>query len=124
MRVRYLGPDKTPPSQRPFLTYGAIYVVLAIEILKGNVDFRIMGDDGTGPVLHRSTLFDLVSDEVPSNWRIRLGAGGSPGAVDIAPEPWLDDGFWEDYFSDGGVAAVAAQEIFRREAEKIISESE
>jgi hypothetical protein len=51
--------------------------------------------DGTTRI--RSTSF---STEVPSNWQIRVGAGGITGAIDIGPEAWLEPGFYEDYWPD------------------------
>lgn len=78
-------------------------------------------DDATArPGWHSADKFDLVSTDVPSNWRIRVGAAGKPGAIDIAPEPWLEPGFLEDYWSDEPDRARLAEETFLRELDVIL----
>jgi hypothetical protein len=88
MRVRFVGSRSTSGERREShsLTVGAEYVVLSIVVSPGEgVLFRILDDASPSPALHASAEFDLVSDRVPSNWRIAVGAGGSPAALDRIP---------------------------------------
>ena len=126
MRVRFVG-SRSPGGERHgsgFLTVGAEYVVLSVEAsVAAGVLFRILGDDGLTPALHEAAEFDLVSDAVPPNWRIAVGAGGSTAAFELAPAAWLEPRFWLDFFGDGDVATIAARDVFERECAVILSES-
>lgn len=126
MRVRFVGSRSSGGERHGsgFLTVGAEYVVLSVEVSpREGVRFRIQSDDGLTPALHEAAEFDLVSDAVPSNWRIAVGAGGSTAAFELAPAEWLEPGFWSDFFGDGDVAAIAAHDVFRRECAVIVAES-
>lgn len=123
MRVRFVVTGRTDNGERrghACLTVGKEYVVLAIMAsdTKG-VRFLVLDDKLQQPGWHPASEFDLVSDEVPSNWRVEVGASGTPGYVRIAPGPWLEPSFFNDYWGDGDVAAIAAQETFDRELEII-----
>jgi hypothetical protein len=126
MRVRFIGSRSADGERRGsgFLTVGAEYVVLSVQASpRQGVHFRIVDDDGSSPGLYEAEKFDLVSDSVPSNWRIAVGVGGSAAAFELAPEAWLEPRFWLDFFGDGDMAAVAAQEVFERERAVIVAES-
>ena len=123
MRVRFIGSRNPTVRGSGFLTVGAEYVVLAVEATPSEgVQFGILDDESSTPGLHNAAEFDLVSDHVPSNWRIAVGAGGSPAAFELAPEPWLEPRFWLDFFGDGDTAAIAAQDAFQRELAIIVRE--
>lgn len=125
MRVRFIG-SRSPTGDRHgsgFLTVGAEYVVLAVEASPSEgVRFRILDDRGSTPGLHYAAEFDLVSDNVPSNWRIAVGVGGSSAAFELAPEPWLQPTYWVDFFGDGDAATIAARDAFQRELAVIVRE--
>ena len=124
MRVRFVGSRSSSGVGTAFLTVGAEYVVLSVEAsARDGVRFRILGDSDSGPGLYDATEFDLVSDAVPSNWRIAVGVGGSAAAFELAPGPWLEPGFWTDFFGDGDSAALAAQDAFERELAVVLAES-
>ncbi|MCP9485179.1 MAG: hypothetical protein MSC30_04925 [Gaiellaceae bacterium MAG52_C11] len=128
MRVRFVG-NRTKPSigertASAFLTVGKEYAVLSI--LASDTDgvrFLLLDDLEEQPGWHPASAFDLSSDSVPSNWRIAVGAAGKPDHLEIAPEPWLDPGFFNAYWADGGEAATEAHELFRRELAVILDES-
>jgi hypothetical protein len=67
-------------------------------------------------------MFELVCGDVPSNWRIALGARGSPGYLRLAPGSWLRPGFWDDIF-DWSPGSAEASEDYSRELAIILSES-
>ena len=127
MKARFVGLPMDDAGVRPsssFLTVGRDYVVLSITVPATRpVQYRLLTDQGD-PSLFDASLFDLASDEVPSNWRVKVGGGGSAGRLEIGPKPWMERGFWEDYTGDDVTAALAAQAIFERESEIILHESE
>jgi hypothetical protein len=126
MRVRFVGSRSAGGRLHGsgFLTLGAEYVVLSVEASpREGVRFRILDDYGSTPALHAAAEFDLVSDAVPSNWRVAVGVGGSAAAFELAPAAWLEPTFWIDFFGDGDVAAIAAREVFERERAIIVTES-
>jgi hypothetical protein len=126
MRVRCLGYAKEDGNSRRenSLTVGGGYVVLAINVEQSDRhDFMLLDDRTQRPGWYPSSDFDLVSDEVPSNWRIAVGGLGSANSLTVAPALWLEPGFLEDYWDDGGVATVAAHGVFDRELQLILRES-
>jgi len=126
MRVRYLGytNDDGQRTAHGALDVGGEYVVLAITINKGFGHRFFVLDKFDSPSWFSVEHFDLVSDEVPSNWRIKVGDNvGSATSLRIAPESWLAPGFLEDFFGDGDTAALAAQSAFERELAVILRES-
>lgn len=99
----------------PWATVGKTYVVLAISMTPDQpVRFRLIGDDAGTPVLFDSRMFELVSDEIPSSWRVDLVADGF---VEMAPSSWLRQGFWDDYFD----VDPAARREFEAEATAMLS---
>jgi hypothetical protein len=123
MRVRYLGTRGSGPKPNTAVTIGRDYVVLAMSVRKAQVMLMVVAEDTGMPAWLPSSEFDLVADEIPSTWRIRLGASASPNEIHIAPQPWLETGFYEDLWGDGDTRAIIAQEVFAREMEVILSES-
>jgi hypothetical protein len=82
------------------------YPVLAIQAQPGRApEIRILTDDGT-PALFDARMFATTESSIPANWIARVREGG---VVDLAPESWLELGFWERYF-DRDPAAVRAFE--------------
>lgn len=54
---------------------------------------------------------------------LRVGGAGIVGRIEIAPKPWLEDTFWNDFWGDAGATTVAARDSFDRELEIIMRES-
>ncbi len=113
-------------TEAPELTVGCEYVVTAISVISGqDVRLRVVEDpfstdDTHLPAMWPASMFELVSGEIPASWRIRLGAGGSAGFLQIAPESWLRDGFWDDLF-DWSPTTEEAFESYRREIEIMLA---
>jgi hypothetical protein len=122
--VRLVAPGRLPTGERAqhgFLTVGHDYIVLAIMVVPTRgVSFLLLDDRTARPGWHSADKFDLVSTEVPPNWRISVGTAGIAGAIEIAPEPWLEVGFYEDYWSDEPERARLAEETFLRELDVIL----
>jgi hypothetical protein len=116
-------------AEIPGLRIGGEYVVLMISAIPGqDVKFRVHEDVSPTeqsphyPSLWSSSMFELVCGDVPSNWRIALGARGSPGYLRLAPGSWLRPGFWDDIF-DWSPGSAEASEDYSRELAIILSES-
>jgi hypothetical protein len=128
MKVRFQGLPKDSASgerrSSPFLTVGQDYVVLAIKVSSaGPTKYLLIGDRKDDPSWFPAPQFDLVADEVPTTWKVLVGAGGSAGHIEIAPEPWLVRGFWGDYWGDTDpLACQQAHDVFARELDAILRE--
>jgi hypothetical protein len=93
------------------------HVVLSILITpERGADFQIIDAHG-GPSWWDARMFMSVDASVPPNWTIRVREGG---LVELAPSPWLEDGFWERYF-DGDVRAIT---VFEDEKARILEMTE
>jgi hypothetical protein len=126
VRVRYVAPGRAPAGGRRssgFLSVGAEYVVLAISVSRRGIDLLLLDDQAQRPGWHPAGDFDLVSDSIPSNWKVQVGVGGSVDSLEIAPAAWLEPRFFVDYWGDDPGAAKAADEIFQRELATILIES-
>jgi hypothetical protein len=126
MRVRYLGYTSDGERRRKLaLSVGRDYVVLAINVNARETRFLILGDQFVPrPGWYPAPHFDLVADDVPSNWRIRIGAmTNDAAALRVAPASWLEPGFFEHYEGDGNAATLAARSAFDRELAVILKES-
>ncbi|HEX9695412.1 MAG TPA: hypothetical protein VGB64_03755 [Actinomycetota bacterium] len=95
--MKFIDPaTRQERENAPWLQLDHEYPVLAIDVLPDKrVLFRIeSADDGT-PALFDAEMFVTTSTEIPGNWRARVEEGGS---LQLAPEPWLRLGFWDDFF--------------------------
>ena len=54
-----------------------------------------------------SSMFEVVGDAIPSNWRVRIDEEGN---VDVGPTAWAG-AFWDDYFQ----AESANRPVLERE---------
>lgn len=71
--------------------------------------FRMFGDECT-PALFGASQFEVVSDAIPSAWRVRR-VGDS--LLLLEPEAWLTPGFWEAYFNLDPEAERIFEKIFQ-----------
>ncbi len=92
-----------PVESDGWLTIGREYVVLGIYGREREIKFRILGDDGVTPALHKSDKFKIVSSDIPPDWIFRIFSGNE---WEIGPLAWSNDGFWSAYF-DGDLFARA-----------------
>ena len=100
-----------------WLTIGKYYIVLEVEIYPGKeVLYRLVGDNSDeSPGLYDSKQFEIVSDKIPTNWKITQLKSGT---LNLGPVKWQKLGFWENCY-DGELDAL---EIYKREARIIVDE--
>jgi hypothetical protein len=107
-----------PIPESPHIAVGEEYPVLSM-LIENDPNaavprmVQILRDDG--PSWWPIEMFVTLSSSIPPNWTVQLRPDVS---LHIAPESWLRDGFWEDYF-DNPRNGKAAQ-TFSRETEVII----
>jgi hypothetical protein len=106
-----------PEKASSWLTLNKAYDVICMTVSDGHrITGRILSDDNSLPIIVDLTQFRLISDRIPSNWRINIIVNER---VDLAPRPWLASGFWDDFFN----GVKSAEDSFRQELDLIISES-
>jgi hypothetical protein len=109
-------------DHHPLISVGDEFVVIAMTIDPDRgrpwVTSLQVHEEGSSPSWWSGEMFETISSTAPRNWIVQLWADGS---LHIAPAPWLERGFWEEYFDHqrGGQAA----ETFRRELQIILDES-
>jgi hypothetical protein len=108
---------RTPDS---WLKEGEIYTVLAVDSDKDGIKYRILTrKEPTTPALHEAELFSIVNHRMPSTWVVNIHPGRSGQLfLDLAPPPWMADGFWGKYF-DHHPNAI---QVFERAKERILSQ--
>ncbi len=83
-------------ERSPSLTLNGEYEVLEVAAYPNRrVMLRLERDSDGTPALFDSEMFMTVDKTIPRSWRARISEGG---VLHLAPEAWLRDGFWEDYF--------------------------
>jgi hypothetical protein len=95
-------------DQNSWLTVGKTYHVLSVHIDKTGIVFRLVGDDGRTPALHRIENFEIVSNIIPLSWIVEFNPSGD---LTLEPRLWRRAGFWEEYFAgkDDAVRAFASE---------------
>jgi hypothetical protein len=126
VKVRFLAPGRDTTGSRresTAFTVGGEYVVLAIRADNAGVQFLVLDDLSREPAWLNAKEFDLVSDEIPSNWAIQVGSAGAVDIVYAAPPSWRRPGFFDEYWSDDPKLNGPAREVFEREVAVITRES-
>jgi hypothetical protein len=118
--VRILDSAGKEIESSPWLTLGRIYHVMTIYIESDKRrSYRIISnnrDPGFATMgYHSAECFEIVSDVIPSNWRVKIYKMAD---IDISPEAWQVPGFLEDFYD----ADPKAYSIFERERDVILSE--
>ena len=103
-------------AHAPYLTVGSEYTVIEMSVSGGAVTVRILDDQFKLPSIWPIDCFEMVQPRVPVNWALDVSEDLS---LRFAPQAWLREGFWEDFFSDD----PRALEDFRREVQ-VIGESD
>ena len=117
MRVRCKKVANADVISAGWLTNGKEYTVLSILIdLNGRMEYRLIGDDNNVPALYSYTLFETISGKIPNSWILNTF---NTDCVELTPQTWAVDGFWEKYF-DREKEAIA---LFEQEKEKILREN-
>lgn len=118
--VRLLDSDDKEVESSPWLTLGRIYHVMTLYIeSKRRCSYRIIGNDRdpgfTAMGYHSADCFEMVSDVIPSNWRVKIYKMSD---IDISPAAWQEHGFLEAFYD----ADPTVYPIFERERDIILSE--
>src|SRR5688500_13232616 len=87
-----------------------------MSVSGGAVTVRILDDQFKLPSIWPIDCFEMVQPRVPVNWALDVSEDLS---LRFAPQAWLREGFWEDFFSDD----PRALEDFRREVQ-VVGESD
>jgi hypothetical protein len=97
---------------------GTEYVVLSVEAIgAGRVGCRIASEDRGMPVVFSLEDFEVCDGRIPVSWRI-LGVHGA--TVDLGPEEFAKEGFWEAVFDLDSEALAAYHQV----KERIVRESD
>ena len=104
-------------DQSPWLELGKEYVVLAIFApFALSTSFLLVSDDTSKlPVPFDANQFEIVCGALPTTW---IAGSDKEGRVEIAPEKWLREDFWLDFYDRD----PRALEDFRIEANQILRE--
>lgn len=109
----------TPVEDHPRLRLGDEYVVLSVLVSDWlwQVGLQLLEGDRWG--WYPAGMFETVSAAIPSNWVTQLD---SEGSLRLAPEAWLQPGFYEGYVNDER-NGPAARQIFERERAIILDDA-
>ncbi|MCV2884707.1 hypothetical protein OE749_08360 [Aestuariibacter sp. AA17] len=79
-----------------WLTVGKLYPVLSLIISEsGNVEYRLLSDDGATPAIFDASFFEIESESIPHNWVVSY----FPGVYfELTPKGWVTPSFWDDFF--------------------------
>lgn len=105
MKVQLLADYHTPS-----LKLNRIYCVVSVEIYKDKRFYRIFSENES-PALFDCEMFKVVSNKIPSEWGVFYN--NETNYIDLCPESWMKDDFWERYF-DAEPDAIAEFERLRQ----------
>lgn len=90
----------------PWVTVDKQYTVLCILAESGGrVQLNLLTDDGQSFGWFDSDCFLTVDPAIPSSWSAQISEDGT---LELAPQDWLQEGFWERYYEGDPVAREAA----------------
>jgi hypothetical protein len=90
--------------------------VLALSIaLHEGAKFLLWSSKQQAVALFLQADFDVVDGSLSPRWTLKLGRDGF---VQMAPQAWQADGFWERYYD----CDASAEQIFEHEMALILSE--
>lgn len=103
-------------SVKGWFLEGEVLSVLSVSAapLEG-VKFLIWSSLQEAAVLFSGAEFEVVDKSLSQRWVFSID---SHGFLDLAPEAWQDDGFWERYHDEESIA----EQTFMREMALIIGE--
>jgi hypothetical protein len=84
-------------DESPVISVGREYLVVSIFYgkLLAKSEYRIVGDDGQS-ALFPIENFEISDARLSPNWICFSGEE----YMELAPEAWVREGFWEDYYDD------------------------
>jgi len=93
------------------------YVVLTVEQHSADsLGFRIESEDGGQPVVFKASLFEVLDGSLPKSWRV---LSVRENVLELGPEPFGQEGFWERYFDRD----PEALELYRLVKTMVIADS-
>jgi hypothetical protein len=125
--IKIISPGATEEEleSHPAITVGEQYVVLTVYASHHGVMFRVYAlrpearaPHPGPPALWRSEMFEVLANEIPSNWV----ASTDEGALRLEPESWLRPGFWMD-LNDWSPLSGDAMRDYERELHVILREA-
>lgn len=106
MRVRVRSQEQVRGPIPRYLTVGREYLVIGAD----DQHLRVMDDCGE-PILYPRKLFEVVDDDVPSDWVRR---DYEDGEYHIDPPEVAFPGFYEDYFDHKDEARRTFEQVLAR----------
>lgn len=118
--IRLLDWNGREVETSPWLTLARIYHVMGISIGSDKrCHYQIISNDrdpGFAAMgYHSADCFEIVSDVIPSNWRVKIYKMSD---IDISPSAWQEPGFLESFHE----ADPDTYPIFERERDIIRKE--
>lgn len=106
-------------DKSPWLTKGNEYIVLALNISsRSGIEACIQTDHYNEPRYITLNGFEIISQKIPSSWITINKDIGEETFVEMIPESWAYDGFFEELENEN-MDSIA---IFNKEAELIYNE--
>ena len=118
--VKLVDVNGDPVEFSPWLTISRVYHVMGIFMdQQSGLRYRIISQDrdpGFATMAYQDAgLFEVVSDIIPSNWRIRILNNST---IDISPAAWQQNGFLEAFYNRD----QSSYPIFERERDAVFRE--
>jgi hypothetical protein len=103
----------------PWVTLDKEYIVLAIDIESQNITILIQSDGHYEPFYSSLDGFEIVDQQIPSNWGIKISDFYDQVIYQMMPKIWMYDSFFEEV-EDEDPKAIA---LFNAETEIIYREA-
>jgi len=107
-------------EHHPDIHVGDEYLVAGIVLTRDDRSLRIFTGAVNGQVgLWPVEMFEVVSDHIPSSWRVAIEHTPDYVYMHIDPESWLRPGFWDEFLAEGFNEANLA---FQDEIDRMLAE--
>jgi hypothetical protein len=118
--TRILHPHGFALNEHEDIRVGAEYLVAGIRIGPLERNFlTFTGAVNAEVSLWPIEMFEVVSDKIPSSWRVAMNEVGESTYLKVDPEPWMRHDFWDEYWEGGWNEAHVE---FRAEVDRMLVE--
>jgi len=94
--IKLFTPTGALQQSSPWLTLGATYDVLTVELDRNGLWLlRLIGDSANEVALFSIDAFEIVSHRLAPSW---VASWTADGFFQLAPEAWLNAQFWERFY--------------------------